>query len=186
MHGDAQPLLVRLVDDGAVDLGRHLGRRAEVVVDADLHDVDFHRRVLVDQLARFFDRLRREHRPGDEEARAIERRRFLAVPRRDAGRLVVAEREDRRDAVGRVRPQILLDVLGGVFPCLEAHGIADVAVRVDQSGDDGLAGERHALGAGRDGDARRRADGDDASVAHEDGGVVDRRASRCRRSRGRR
>ena len=31
------------------------------------------------------------------------------------------------------------------MPLLEADGVADVAVRVDQAGDDGLAGERHAL-----------------------------------------
>ena len=39
----------------------------------------------VHQLARFLGRLRREHRPGDEEARAIERRRLLAVARRELG-----------------------------------------------------------------------------------------------------
>ena len=40
MRGDAEPALVRLVDDRAIDLRRHLRRGAEVVVDANLDDVD--------------------------------------------------------------------------------------------------------------------------------------------------
>ena len=39
VRGDAESALVCLVDHRAVDLGRHLRRAAEVVVDADLDDV---------------------------------------------------------------------------------------------------------------------------------------------------
>ena len=73
-----------------------------------------------------------------------------------------AQTEDRRHAVGGIRLQIAI------------RGV-DVSVRVDEPGDDRLAGQRHALGARRHRDARCRAGGDDAAAANHDGRVGDRR-----------
>jgi hypothetical protein len=112
MHGDAHVLLVRFVDHGLVDLRRHLLRGAEVVVHADLHDVGFHRRHFADLFARLVGRLRRENRTRDIQARPIERRDVLRIARLEAGFLVVAERVDRRDAVGGVGAKIAQHVVG--------------------------------------------------------------------------
>ena len=91
VHGDAQPFLVRLVDDRLVDLRRHLRRRAEVVVDADLDDVHLHRRIFVHERDRVGGGYWFEHRSGDEQPRAIERRRPLRISCGDARCLIVAE-----------------------------------------------------------------------------------------------
>jgi hypothetical protein len=74
---------VRLVDDRAVDLGRHLWRGAEVVVDADLDDVHFLGGNVRDLLPRVVWCLGIEHRPGDEHPRPIERGGILLGPRRE-------------------------------------------------------------------------------------------------------
>ena len=56
VRGDAQPAGVCLVDHGPVDLGRHLGRGAEVVVHADLDHVRLQRRDARDGLPGFVRR----------------------------------------------------------------------------------------------------------------------------------
>ena len=60
---------------------------------------------------------------------------------------------------------------------LHADGVADMPMRVDHTGDHGLAGERHALRTGRNDDRRVRADRDDLAAANQDRRVVDRRAA---------
>ena len=75
-----------------------------------------------------------------------------------------------------VEAQVAHHVLGGVAVALKTNRAADVSVGVHQARDHRLAGERDALGAGGHGHGRRRAGGDDLAVAHDQRGVVDRRA----------
>ena len=106
VRGDAQPSLVRLVDDGAIDLGRHLGRRAKVVVDADLDDVHLLIRDAGNLRACFVRRVGRQHRPGEKHASVVERRCRLRRSRREYRRGLATEAEDSRDAVRGVRAEI--------------------------------------------------------------------------------
>ena len=181
MHGDAHPALVRFVDHGLVDLRRHLRRRSQVVVDADLHDVDLHRLIVGDQLARFVRRLRCEHRAGGEDAGAIERRGPLAVAQGEGRRLIVAEADDGGDAV------VGIERAGRASRCRASSGCrvkadraADVAVCVDEARDDGLARKRRCVrrrpAPSRAPPVRPR---DDLAVAHDNRGVVDRRGGRA-------
>jgi hypothetical protein len=118
-------------------------------------------------------RRRREHRPGDEDPRTIERRGSLTVTRLECRRLIAAQAEDARHTVRGVQTQVTHDVVGGVAAALQTDGIADMPVRVDQAGDDGLSRERNRPRAtgNRNAAARR----DNFSVAHDDRRVVDRR-----------
>ena len=82
VRGDAELVLVRFVDDGAVELGRQLLELAVAIVDPDLDDVDLLRGVLLHGLARPRPRVviqygavgaarlrRRDAAAGREEAR---------------------------------------------------------------------------------------------------------------------
>ena len=162
VSGDAESALVSLVDDGAIHLGRHLLRGAEVVVDTDLDDVDFLRGDSGHLRARLVRRGGREHGPGDEHPRAIEGGRVLLGARGEHGRRLAAKRVDGRDAVRGVGAQV--------------RGRVDVAVRVDEPGDDGLPIERDARGAGGNGDTASRSGGNDAPIPNDDGRIRDRRA----------
>ena len=62
---------------------------------------------------------------------------------------------------------------------LEADGVADVPVSIDEAGDDGLACERDALRAVGHRHSCGRANRGDAALADDDGGVVDWRAVRA-------
>ena len=173
MDRDAQPLRVRLLDDRAIDVRRHLGRPR--IVDADLDDVDFHRRVAVDERARLFGRLGIEHRTGDEQPRAIERGRALIIADSESRRLIVPEREHRRHAVRGVCVEVAKDVRGGIVALRQRFGVADMAVRVDEARNHRLAGERDALRAAGNRHARGRTDRRDPAVVDENRRVVDRR-----------
>src|SRR5206468_9713783 len=109
-----------------------------------------------------------------KDAGAVEGRRALAAARGERGRLIAAEAHDGRDAVRRIQTEIAHDVLGRVASALKASGVADVAVRVDETGDHRLAADRYGPGSGRHYDVL--AGGDNTSFAYDDRRVVDRRA----------
>ena len=86
---------------------------------------------------------------GDEEARAIDRRRVLVAQLETRG-LIVAEAEHRGDAVDRVGAQLAQQVVARIRRGDRSRSpvvAGNVAVRVDQTGKDRLALEV---------DARRR------------------------------
>ena len=196
---DAQAVLVRLIDHGRRRLERHLGRRAEVVVDANLDEIRFHRGDAIDFLARGLGRGRVDHRAGDKEARAIERGRRLRVAKLEPGLSVAPEAHDRRDPVARVAAELIEQVGLGVElrARLQPARVADVAVRVDHPRHHRPAGEIDDRVAGmnlngaipnrRDAPVAAHADvtarRDDPAVAIDDPRVVEpdraHRAGRC-------
>ena len=140
----AQALLVRLVDDGAVDFRRELLVLAVAGVDPDLHDVDLVRRELLHRLAAFLlgvDPVRHRQAsrlghgdaaPGAEEARGAGD--GLAA---DVEQLVVVHAEAERGAHAEIGalPQVAHDRFARR---------AQMDVGVDQHRHHGLAGEAHA------------------------------------------
>ena len=106
MCGDTKPALVRLVDDRAVDLGRHLGSGAEVVVDADLDDVHF----LGGDAATCFRASSGVLGSSTGPARKTRARSSAGVillrPRRKHRRGLATKAEDGGDAIGGVGAEI--------------------------------------------------------------------------------
>ena len=96
----AKPARVRLLDDGTVDLGRHLLARAEVVIHANLDDVRFGGGDARDRLAGGLGRGGVDDRACDEEPRSPEVGGIaLGVACAKRRRLFAAETEDGGDAV---------------------------------------------------------------------------------------
>ena len=155
----AQPVCMRFLDDGAVQLRRKLRILAHAVVDPDLDDVDTERRLLAHAGTRFFHRRNPVRNFGTAR-----------LGRREAAAGHAVQRVARDDfAAHRV------GVVGVVLA--EAHGCADAEVGavfqisqkaravarqmhvcVDDRGHDGEAREIDGRRAGRHRHGRRRTD----------------------------
>ena len=141
MRDDAEAVLVRLVDDRGVELGRGFFT-APCDRRPDLDDVDLLRRILLHRLARFRRgrhpvRLgraprfrRRDAAPGGEESRKA-RRGLGANLIRHVGR-VLTKAHRRADAEVRAPPQVVDERLAR---------LAQMRVRVDNRRHHGLAGQ---------------------------------------------
>ncbi len=171
---DLEPALVRLVDDGRVQLGRELRVLAVPVVDPDLDDVHFSCSLLLYRFAPF-GRCRdpvRRHRPaglwrgdaasGAEEARGPWDRHRLDLERR--GFSVLSEAHRGADAVVGAARQILRERVA----CL-----AGVNVCVDDRRHDRLTSKVHAIRAGRCLHVRSTSDLCDLPSVDDDGRVID-------------
>jgi hypothetical protein len=112
---------------------------------------------------------------GRKDTCAVQRRARVLVPRPQAFLPIVAERDDRGDAVLRVQAQLLNHL---VVDRQLLIAIPEVRMPVDQSGYDGLAGEidpRRACGhRHRPGRANRL----DAAAGNEHGSALERRSTR--------
>ena len=137
VRGDAQSVFASPGDDRTVDLRGHLGGGAQVVVDSDLDPVRSHGGHGVGGHDGLLGRRSRHDRTRDEQARYAG---AVLAPARVAqreGRFAVAAQavHGRHSEAGVAR-----QFPGRVFPIvnadIEAPGAADVAVRVDQTGDD--------------------------------------------------
>jgi len=173
---DPQATFVGLIDDGLIHGRRHPGRRAEVVVHPDLHEVGPHRRDLVDLEPRLLRRRGHDHRARDADPRPVQGWRVVGVTGAKAGRRVAAEAVDGGDAVPGVKAQLPEDVLRRVQlgARSQPHHVPDVAVGVDQARDHRLGGQVDALGPVRDSNARARSHGLDPAAAHDDDGALGR------------
>ena len=180
MRRDAQLVLVRFRDHRFVDLLRHLARRAEIVVDANLDEVRLRRRHTPDHLTRRFRCVTGDDGSGDEQARVPERRHVLRVANLEAFLPIAAQAEHRGDAVPPVHAELRQHVLARIQlrPGLHAARVADVAVRVDQAGDDRLASEIVTRRIRGNLHARARPDLLDASGPNEHHPIVNRRITR--------
>lgn len=158
VHRHTLPASMCFVDDGAIDLGRHLLGSAKVVVDADLHDVHATRHHISHLLPRLRSGGGRKDRSGQENTRMRRWCGLLCTPRRKDRGCFIAERKDRGDAVGRI---------GG-----EVRHRRRVAVRVDQPRHDDFAGERYTLGVGGNPYARGCTGRNHAPIANEQCGVA--------------
>ena len=169
VRGDLQATLVRFIDDGSIDLGRHLRRRAEIVIDPNLDEVRFERSDPRDRRAGVLGRLTRDDVARDEHPRAIERRPPLGITKRESRSLFPAQTEHARDAVSGVHTQLTTRVRVRVCARLEAVHVGHMRVRGNQSRHDIRAREINHSRA-----CRRLCAGtgaDDLAVAHHDGGV---------------
>ena len=153
MRGDAEALLVRLVDDRSVEVRRELLELAVAGVDPDLDDVD----LLVGEVLNRLAAVRLARDP---------------VRRRDASRLGHGDAASGAEVTRRARNDLAADIEQLVRVETHAQHRADAVIaahlqvadqpvadraemhmRVDDRRHDGLAGEVHARGAGRHGHA---------------------------------
>jgi hypothetical protein len=201
MRVDEHPVLVRLVDDRVVDLGRQLRVRAAAIVHPDLHLPDVLRRERLHGRPRFGggrDLVHHVQRGRGDAQHGV----GTAARRREAGhediprgrrelpcllillnpqRLIGGAAADRlrgADAVECLALQMVEHVLRRVIRRAPARValVADVHVHVDHRGHDGLPRQIHARGAGGNGDRARAADGEDAAVLDDERAALDRRA----------
>ena len=175
----AQSLLVRLVDDGGVELRRQLLHRSHAVVNPELDDVDLLGGLFVDRRARLGDgrhpvRRHRASRLGTRDAATCgkETRRagnlscrcLCADLERHVGR-VLPETLRRADTVVRTPRQIVDQHLAR---------LAEMRVRVDDRRHHGLAGEVDSRRARGNAHVAGAADLREAVPAHDERGVLDR------------
>jgi hypothetical protein len=153
----------------------HLPARAQVVVHADLQDVGLLVRHLVGDRPHLLGSRAVDDGSGHEDPGAIDGPRGLFVAQREAALLIVAEAEDRRDAVLRVGAELAYKVLARMPVRIrsEADGIADVTVRIDEPGHQGLARQIDARGAGGYLRLVDRAHGGDLAVPDDDRAAID-------------
>ncbi len=175
---DLQAQLVRLVDGGAKRVGGHLRSRAQVVVDANLHEVGTHGLDRIHRGARRRGIRSRDNGSSNEEPRDPDR---LLVSNLDADGTVAAQAEHRGDAVARVDGELMSDVLGRIElgTRLESPHVADVPVRVDHPRHDRLARNVDAGRAGRNLDAGGGTDGGDLAVQDDHHAIGDRGGARA-------
>ncbi len=172
---DAQPARMRLLDDRPVDLGRHLGRGAQIVVDANLDDVGPRRRHARHGLTSLAGRPGGDDVAGHEDTRTVERRHRLLVACLKRRRLFSAEAPHRRDAVTREDAELPQRVCGGVRARAQPVDVGDVGVRGEQAGEHELAGEVGGPRPWRNLHVARSTDGLDSPRTDQDRRVVDRR-----------
>ena len=165
---------MRRVDDRLVDLGGHLPGGAEVVVDADLDEVDVHVGRRVHPLGRLLRRVGDDDRTGDADARVLQVG-TLAVAHGDGFRSVAAEAGDRGDAVARIQRELVHHVLFGVEGGvgLEPAHVVDVPVGVDQPRGHRLAAKIHRGGVFGHRDRVARSDRLDHAVPDHDRTALD-------------
>ena len=154
------PVLVRFLDDRAINLRGELLHAPEAVVHPDLHRVGLHCRQLPHALAPFLGGGDREGRVGDgRNAGPAIRSRHPAAGRKQARRAsrllgshlerqrahVGARAQHGRQAVEGIALQVLDDVVVAVDLGTEGHAVeeADVHVSADHRGHHRLAGEVH-------------------------------------------
>src|SRR5262245_60598832 len=144
---DPQPAVVRLIDDGAILRGSHLLDLALALVDPDFDDVSPVRGVLLNRLTGFcltVDLERRATRLGSGDALS------RAEEARGAGNNLVAQAEKFK-VVGAKTQRGTDAEISALFqvPYEPVASRAEMGVRVNDHRHHGLAGEIHALGAGR-------------------------------------
>ena len=183
---DTQVARVRLLDDRAKDLRLHLLGRAEVVVHADLDPVGVEVRRDIEGRTGLMRIGRRDHRPRQEDARASEIRRALRVARAEARLPIAAQTHDRRHAIPRVEAKLPGDVLSGVElrRALQAARVADVPVRVHETGDHRAPAQVDSRRALWHGDVGGRSDRDNPPVLDDENGMGDGRRTSAVDERG--
>ena len=176
--GHPQAVLVRLVDDGAVELRSQLVELAAAVVHPDLDEVHVRASELLDRRPRLLRRVDPvgDFRasglvPGDSPAGGHRARgaRDRGVPDRGRRLAVIVPQAHRSPDAVVGAPLEIVDQ--GVTRDREVH------MRVDERGDHRPAGEVHMRGALRRHDLVRCARGDETTVLHDKGGVFDRIAA---------
>jgi hypothetical protein len=180
VRGDSQPARVRLLDGRAVDLGPHLLRGAQVVVDADLDEVRISIGVEVHRRTRGLGIGRNDDRPRHVDARAGQVARAVAVAHAEPRVPVIAEAHDRRDAVAGVQAELPRHILLGVElgRARQSYGAPNVPVRVDDAGHDCAPTRIDVLGTDWHRHLRGGSDGLDPPVLHHEHAVRDRRRAR--------
>ena len=173
MRRDTKLALVRLLDDRTIDLRRHLGRGAEIVVDPDLDHVRLALGDFRNHLPRLIGRLRRDDISGDVQPRPVQRRRVLRVACIEGRSLFAAQTPHRRHAISGEHAKLAKRVRIRVGARLAALDVGDVDVRGDQTGDHELTLECRCARIFRDGHGVRSAHARDPAVPDHHDGVLD-------------
>ena len=178
MRRRPQPPLVRLIDEGAIHLRRHV---TGVAVDVHLDAVNLQVGIAIRPLPRFLRRFRVSHaRRRDIDPGAIQDTPLLLVAQPYRILKVGLRRPQHErggDAVVGVQPQLreqlVANRLGGLV------GGIHVRVSVDETRNDGPAREIDAGRAGWNRDGGRWTSGFDPAIAHDKRRGLDRRPPRA-------
>ncbi len=173
MRRDSQIALVGLIDKRGVGADRHVVR---IAVHAGLDEIHPRRMTLGNEPSRLVCSSRRDSVARCKEPCAIERSLRVLAAHPHALDAIIAKGVDRRHTKAWVDFELLDDL---VVDRQRAVAMAEMAVGVNQTRDDGLPCYVDTCCPGGHLQRRRRPNTFDASVADEDRRIRDRRSARA-------
>ena len=197
VHRDSQLVLVRFVDDGAIELGRQLLDRAAAIVNPRLDQPDLARHQFLHRRACAFRRGHRKRRLPHVVRTDLDQRRQPAACRQEPRSVGILASEDvvadlerqlaevaphrlaRGDTEVREPVHVVEDVLSRVVdrPARQVLHVADVRVPIDECRNDGLAAQIYASGTRRCLNFTASSHASESRVLDEERGALDRRVA---------